>query len=125
MIAIREAECGNSGARERLAGRDDVRLIGMAAEAVQDGGTADRRRVRKMQDSIELGVLDADSDALRGHQSVLRTTAKRSNCCRTAKPAFKYISGGPVWLWADHGIWSACGPDGGAVTGVSLGDHQV
>jgi hypothetical protein len=67
MIAKREAERGDAGVRERVARRDDVRLIGMAAEAMQDRGTADGARVGEMQDSVQIGVLHANPDALRGH----------------------------------------------------------
>src|SRR2546430_874080 len=71
MIAIREAERGDADARERLAGRYDMRLVRIAAEAVQDRGAADGARIRQVQDSIELDVADANPDPLSpaGHSS--------------------------------------------------------
>src|SRR5437867_2628393 len=67
VVAEREAERGDSGMRERVARRDDVRLIRMSAETVQHRGAADRSRAREMQDPVELAVLDPDPDALRWH----------------------------------------------------------
>ena len=46
MIPIRETERSDSGARETFAGRDDVRLVGVAAEAVQHRGASDGARIR-------------------------------------------------------------------------------
>ena len=67
VVAEREPQGGDPGRRERVTGRDDVWLIRMTAESVQDCGAADRGRVRKMQDSVELRVLNANPDALRWH----------------------------------------------------------
>src|SRR5436190_812328 len=59
-------------AGERVTGRDDVWLIGMAAEAMEHRRSANRICLRQMQHAVELGVLDADSDTLRWHRSLPR-----------------------------------------------------
>ena len=69
MVAIREAEGRNSGVRQRLAGPDDVRLIGMSAEAVQHGDTADSARLRKVQRPLELATGNDERDALQAHSA--------------------------------------------------------
>ena len=67
VIAICEPERGDAGTRERLARRDDMRLVGIAAETVEHRGATERTRIGQVQDSVELGVLDSDPDALHRH----------------------------------------------------------
>src|SRR2546430_1708251 len=77
VIAVREPERCDTRAGERVTGRDDVWLIGMAAEAMEHRRSANRICLRQMQHAVELGVLDADSDTLRWHRSLPRRGGRR------------------------------------------------
>src|SRR2546430_700378 len=86
MIAVRETERGDARIRERLARCDDVRLVWVAAEAVQDRRAADGRCVREMEDAVELGVLDANPDPLEAHSSgVVAAFTGTSGTARSSK----------------------------------------
>jgi len=67
MVAICEAQRRNADLRKRVARRDDVRLGGVAPEAVQDRGAAKRCPFGKVEDAVELAILDFDREALRRH----------------------------------------------------------
>ena len=69
-MAVGKPERRDARAGERVTARDDVRLIGVATEAMQHGRPADRIRLRQMQHAVELGVLDANPDTLCGHSGV-------------------------------------------------------
>ena len=52
VVAVGEAERCDARSFERFAGRDDVRLIGMSAEAMQHQGAADGARLWEMQSPL-------------------------------------------------------------------------
>ena len=64
VVAIREAQRGDADLGKRLARRDDVRLLRLAAETVQHRRRAQRLGVRKVQDALDLTVRDVEGDAL-------------------------------------------------------------
>src|SRR5438046_3479715 len=69
VVAVREAQRRDSRVRERLTRRDDMRLVGMAAETVKYRDPADGSCRRQMQRSFQLAARHDERNTLQCHSA--------------------------------------------------------